>query len=209
MSEDNILAAILAGGQSKRMGKDKLFLEFNNKKLIEHTIDKVKKYLKKVIIITNQDNEFFSKNNLITVKDCIEGQLGPLVGILTAMRWAKKNLNKCSWIATFPCDTPFFPESIIKNFIEESEKKESLILCASSHGRKHNIFGLWSLDLYDKLKDDLINKKVRKVQDWTEKNKIKNLEFEFKDYDPFFNINTKEDLEFAKKLSTRIKNEQK
>jgi len=209
MSEDNILGAILAGGQSKRMGKDKLFLELNNKKLIEHTIDKVKKYLKKVIIITNQDNEFFSKNNLITVKDCIEGQLGPLVGILTAMKWAKENLNKCSWIATFPCDTPFFPKSIIESFIKESEKKESLILCASSHGRKHNIFGLWSLDLYDKLKDDLINKKVRKVQDWTEKNKIKNLEFKFKDYDPFFNINTEEDLEFAKKLSKKIKNEWK
>jgi len=207
MSEDNILGAILAGGQSKRMGKDKLFLELNNKKLIEHTIDKVKKYLKKVIVITNQDNEFFSKNNLTTVKDSIEGQLGPLVGILTAMQWAKENLNKCSWIATFPCDTPFFPESIIKSFIEESEKKESLILSASSHGRKHNIFGLWSLNLYDKLKDDLINKKVRKVQDWTEKNKIKNLEFTFKDYDPFFNINTKEDLEFAKKLSKKIKNE--
>ena len=207
MSEHNILGAILAGGQSKRMGKDKLFLELNNKKLIEHTIDKVKKYLKKIIIITNQDNEFFFKNNLTTVKDCIEGQLGPLVGILTAMKWAKENLSKCSWIATFPCDTPFFPESIIKSFIEESEKKESLILCASSHGRKHNIFGLWSLDLYDKLKDDLINKKVRKVQDWTEKNKIKNLEFKFKDYDPFFNINTEEDLEFAKKLSKKIKNE--
>lgn len=209
MSEDNILGAILAGGQSKRMGKDKLFLEFNNKKLIEHTIDKVKKYLKRVIIITNQDNEFFSKNNLTTVRDCIEGQLGPLVGILTAMKWAKENLSKCSWIATFPCDTPFFPESIIESFIEESEKKESLILCASSHGRKHNIFGLWSLDLYDKLKDDLTNKKVRKVQDWTEKNKIKNLEFKFKDYDPFFNINTEEDLEFAKKLSKEIKNEWK
>jgi len=207
MSEDNILGAILAGGQSKRMGKDKLFLEFNNKKLIEHTIDKVKKYLKKIIIITNQDNEFFSENNLTTVKDCIEGQLGPLVGILTAMKWAKENLNKCSWIATFPCDTPFFPESIIESFIEESEKKESLIPCASSHGRKHNIFGLWSLDLYDKLKDDLTNSKVRKVQDWTEKNKIKNLEFIFKDYDPFFNINTEEDLEFAKKLSKKIKNE--
>jgi len=209
MSEHNILGAILAGGQSKRMGKDKLFLEFNNKKLIEHTIDKVKKYLKKIIIITNQDNEFFSKNNLTTVKDTIEGQLGPLVGILTAMKWAKENLSKCSWIATFPCDTPFFPESIIESFIKESEKKESLILCASSHGRKHNIFGLWSLDLYDKLKDDLTNNKVRKVQDWTEKNKIKNLEFKFKDYDPFFNINTEEDLEFAKKLSKEIKNEWK
>ena len=207
MSEHNILGAILAGGQSKRMGKDKLFLELDNKKLIEHSIDKVKKYLKQVIIITNQNNEFFKINNLKTVKDCIEGQLGPLVGILTAMKWAKENTSKYSWVATFPCDTPFFPESIIKSFIQESEKKESLLLSASSHGRKHNIFGLWSLDLYDKLKNDLVNKKIRKVQDWTEKNKIKNLEFEFKDYDPFFNINTKEDLEFAKKLIKKIKNE--
>jgi len=209
MIEHNIIGAILAGGQSRRMGKDKLFLELNNKKLIEHTIDKVKKHLKKVIIITNQSNEFFLKNNLTTVKDCIEGQLGPLVGILTAMKWAKENSKKYSWVATFPCDTPFFPESIIKSFIKESKKKESLLLCASSHGRKHNIFGLWSLDLYDKLHRDLVNKKIRKVQDWTEKNRIKNLEFKFEDYDPFFNINTTEDLEFAKKLSLKIKNEQK
>ena len=102
MSEHNILGAILAGGQSKRMGKDKLFLELDNKKLIEHTVDKVKKYLKQIIIITNQNNEFFSKNNLITVKDCVEGQLGPLVGIFTAMRGAKENSNKYAWIATFP-----------------------------------------------------------------------------------------------------------
>ena len=61
MSEHNILGAILAGGQSKRMGKDKLFLKLNNKMLIEYTIDKVKKYLKNVIIITNQKNEFFLK----------------------------------------------------------------------------------------------------------------------------------------------------
>ena len=204
MNEHNILGSILAGGKSKRMGKDKLFLNLNNKTLIEYTIIKVKKYLKDLIIITNSENEFFSKNNLITVKDCIDGQLGPLVGILTAMKWAKENSPKYSWVATFPCDTPFFPESIISKFIEESKKKESLILCASSHGRKHNIFGLWSLDLYDKLKNDLINKKIRKVQDWTEKNKIKNLEFQFKDYDPFFNINTEEDLKFAKKLGLNI-----
>ena len=60
---------------------------------------------------------------------------------------------------------------------------------------------------FRKLKDDLINKKIRKVQDWTEKNKIKNLEFKFKDYDPFFNINTEEDLKIAKQLSLNIKNE--
>ena len=156
MSEYNILGAILAGGKSKRMGEDKLFLNLNNKTLIEHTVIKVKKYLKDLIIITDRENEFFSKNSLTTVKDCIEGQLGPLVGILTAMKWAKENSPKCSWVASFPCDTPFFPESIISKFTEESKKKESLILCASSHGRQHNIFGLWSTDLHDKLHNDLV-----------------------------------------------------
>ena len=63
MNEHNILGAILAGGKSKRMGKDKLFLSLNNKKLIEHTIDKVQKYLKDLIIVTNQEKEFFVKNN--------------------------------------------------------------------------------------------------------------------------------------------------
>jgi molybdenum cofactor guanylyltransferase len=204
MNEHNILGSILAGGKSSRMGKDKLFLNLDNKTLIEHTIIKVKKYLKDLIIITNKANEYFTKNSLTTVKDCIEGQLGPLVGILTAMKWARENSSRYSWVATFPCDTPFFPEMIISKFIEESKKKESLILCASSHGRRHNIFGLWSLDLYDKLYNDLVSNKVRKVQDWTKANNIKNLEFEFKDYDPFFNINTNEDLEFAKKLSLKI-----
>ena len=204
MNEHNILGSILAGGKSKRMGKDKLFLKLNDITLIDHTIQKVKKYLKEPIIITNQKNDFFVKNNLITVKDCIDGQLGPLVGILTAMKWAKQNLPNCLWIASFPCDTPFFPETVILKFIEESKKKESLILCASSHGRKHNIFGLWSLDLYDKLYNDLVNNKIRKVQDWTNANNIKSLEFQFKDYDPFFNINTLEDLEFAKKLNLKI-----
>ena len=34
MSEHNILGAILAGGKSKRMGQDKLFLKLDNKTLL-------------------------------------------------------------------------------------------------------------------------------------------------------------------------------
>ena len=59
MNEHNILGAILAGGKSKRMGKDKLFLNINDKPIIEYTINKVKKYLEKVIIVTNHENTYF------------------------------------------------------------------------------------------------------------------------------------------------------
>ena len=70
MSEDNKLGAIFAVGQSKRMGKDKFFLQLNGKTLIEYTIDKVKKHLQKVIIIKNLEfkfkgyDQFFNINTL-------------------------------------------------------------------------------------------------------------------------------------------------
>ena len=70
MSEDNKLWPILAGEQSKRMFKDKLFLQLNNKTLIKYTIDKVKKHLQKVIIIENLEfkikgyDPFFNINTL-------------------------------------------------------------------------------------------------------------------------------------------------
>ena len=70
MSEDNILGAILADGQSKRMGQDKFFLQLNGKTLIEYSINKVKKHLQKVIIIKNLEFEikdydpFFNINTL-------------------------------------------------------------------------------------------------------------------------------------------------
>ena len=67
MSEDNILGAILAGGQSKRMGQDKFFLQLNGKRLIEHSIDKVKKHLQKVIIIKNLEFEIKDYDPFINI----------------------------------------------------------------------------------------------------------------------------------------------
>ena len=67
MSEDNKLEAILAGGQSKRMDKDKLFLQLNGKTLIEHSIDKVKKHLQKVIIIKNLEFEIKDYDPFINI----------------------------------------------------------------------------------------------------------------------------------------------
>ena len=67
MSEDNILGAILAGGQSKRMGQDKFFLQLNGKTLIEYSINKVKKHLQKVIIIKNLEFKFKGYDPFINI----------------------------------------------------------------------------------------------------------------------------------------------
>mgnify|MGYP001162414255 CR=1 FL=1 len=200
MNQNNILAVILAGGKSKRMGQDKHLIKLGQKTLIEHTISKVKNFFEELIIVSNHNIDHFPHKNIEVIPDKLKGQQGPLVGIFTAFDWIKKNNKQYDWIVTFPCDTPFFPENLIKKFITTSLEKKGKLYFASSKGQRHNIFGLWSISLYENLKNDILNSKIRKVQEWADKNNVKKIEFNFKDFDPFFNINTKEDLKIAKEI---------
>ena len=69
-----------------------------------------------------------------------------------------------------------------------------------SKNTRHNIFGLWSLELFEKL-ELALNKGDRKVELWANEIGVKTIDFENENNnDPFFNINTEEDLENAKKI---------
>ena len=74
------------------------------------------------------------------------------------MKWVKENNKDYKWISTFHADTPFFKKrSILQKFLQKIQpiKRVSLFFIKSNNTR-HNIFGLWSIDLMDKLEDDLI-----------------------------------------------------
>ena len=197
MSENNILGVILAGGQSKRFGEDKTIAKLGNKTLLDHIISKIEKNFNEILIIENKEKIFRNKKNIFSTKDVIEGYLGPLVGVLSAMEWIKSNEKNYNWIATFPCDTPFFNQNLIdkiKNFPINSSKK---LFFLKSGSKRHNIFGLWSLELKDILFKDISNGH-RKVEEWANKIGPEIIEInEENDYN-FLNINTKEDLQKAK-----------
>jgi len=198
MVENNILGVVLAGGKSKRFGSDKASAKFGDKSLIEHTITKIENNFTEILIVSNNDKNVFKKNNIFFTKDIIDGYLGPLVGVLSAMDWIQKNNKNYKWIATFPCDTPLFDQSVInkiKSCINQTNKK----LCfLKNNNKRHNIFGLWSLELKDTLLKDIENG-FRKVEDWANKIGCEIIEINSeKDYS-FLNINTKEDLEEAKR----------
>jgi len=203
MIEDNILAAVLAGGKSRRFGSNKSQTILKDKKLIDYTLEKLKIKFKKIIIISND----FNFNEYTTIKDCIAGQQGPLAGVLTAMKWADVNNQSFKWIATFPCDTPFFNISIIDKFEKASKTKESKIYFAKEKNKLHNIFGLWSISLKNKLEEDLVRNSIRKVEDWAKKIGVKTINLENEKYDSFFNINTKDDLKNALVILKRINND--
>ena len=199
MSENNILGVVLAGGKSKRFGEDKSKIKLEGKTLIEHTLDKIKFKFNRIIIISNSK---ISKDYLV-INDCIDGNLGPLVGVLTAMKWIKENNHLYNWIATFPCDTPFFNISLIDKFFEASKLNDSLLYFAKSQKKRHNIFGLWSLDLVETLENDIKNS-FRKVELWADKIGYENINLKVEKFDRFLNINTKKDLEQAKENLDKI-----
>ena len=198
MNENNILGVILAGGKSRRFGEDKSKIKLGNKTLLEHVIDKVKKEFSELLIISNNQNYRFTSKRIFLVQDFIKGQLGPLIGVLSAMKWVELNKKNYKWIATFPCDTPFFDIKIIEYLkIKSFETKKKLVFLKSAE-KRHNIFGLWSLDLKEILEND-INNNIRKVEIWADKIGSDIINIEKGKFDSFLNINTKDDLEIAKK----------
>ena len=200
MNDNNILAVILAGEKSKRFGEDKNLVKLGSLSLIEHVIQKVKEKFKKILIIANNDLKIEKSSDIVVIPDLIKGNLGPLIGILTAMKWAKKSNSNYKWIATFPSDTPFFDISIIEKYEKKIIEDDSLLYFVTSSEKRHNIFGLWSIDLLDVLEEDLLKNNFRKVEDWANKIGVKTINIKFEKFDPFLNINTKEDLSKAEKI---------
>ena len=207
MNDNNILAVVLAGGQSKRFGEDKNQAKLGNLTLLEHVLAKVTKKFEKILIISNQNLNLKMLNSITIIPDCIQGNLGPLVGVLTAMKWIKKNNKQYQWIATFPSDTPFFDTSIIEKYKSRINLNECLLYFVRSNQKRHNTFGLWSVKLMDSLENDLINNNFRKVEEWADKIGVKTINVKIDKFDPFFNINTKTDLKEAEKILKEYKND--
>ena len=198
MDLNNILAVVLAGGKSQRFGEDKSQVKLQNKLLIDYILTEIVDEFRETLIIANEPINFTQSKNISITKDFKNG-LGPLGGVLTAMKWIKDKKKEYKWVSTFPSDTPFFTKKELKYFYENIKISESKLFFIKSKETRHNIFGLWSLDLMDQLEKD-IQKGVRKVENWANTIGVSTIDIRYKNTDPFFNINTKEDFEKALKI---------
>ena len=200
----DIPGIILAGGLSRRMGGgDKGLLMLGETSIIERVIDKILPQVGSLAININGDSSRFPDYKLPIIPDSIKGYLGPLSGILAGMEWAFKNGNR--YIATVAADTPFLPDDFIKRLHAMVKSKNLNIGIAASRILSgddvfiHPTFGIWEVALKDDLRDALAND-TRKIMFWAKKFKLDYYYFDTSDKlsDPFFNINTPDDLEEAK-----------
>ena len=189
----------MIGGKSSRMGGGiKSLLEFNNKNIFDRILEKLKPQIDKIIINTNLDKEKFSKYQLPIIKDLKEGYLGPLAGIHSAMSWCMENAPEVDWLITLPGDTPFIPYNLITKFQNKISKNLKIIL-AQSNEHTHPIIGAWHISLFKSL-DTHLNKGTRKIFTWAKLHPFDFINYNFQKYDPFFNINTQDDLKKASNI---------
>lgn len=116
----NISCIIMASGHSKRMGKNKLFLEFNNKKIFEYTLDLVKKVnFKEVILVSSYDEILKYGENLgfKGVKN-LNSEIGKSSSIHLGVNKVSENLP----MMFFVCDQPLLSLDTVNKLIKAYNK---------------------------------------------------------------------------------------
>lgn len=203
-----IAGLVLAGGLSRRMeGRDKVLIEIGGKPLIGHVCSRLGRQVQPVAINANGDSERFGFLGHAVIADTIQGFAGPLAGVLAGLEWAGKlqeeNADESAAILTVAGDTPFFPDDLAARLIaarEAAGQPWRTISMAFSSGRAHPTFAVWPLELAPALRHYLVEEEGRRMIGFAERHNLVPVHFETSGNgsDPFFNINTPEDMESAR-----------
>lgn len=199
-----ITGALLAGGRSMRMGRDKCLIELAGKPMIAHVIARLRPQVHRIVIVANGDPIRFSGTCLPVVSDTVEGHAGPLAGLHAALEWAVSETPNAKYVATVPVDTPFFPEDVIARLLAALKEKKSASAIAACAGTYHPVIGLWEVALIGEV-EDALRAGVRAMTRFAEMMKSAVVDFPVaeagaRSIDPFFNVNTPEDLETARSI---------
>lgn len=197
-------AVILAGGRGSRMGwADKALLPLAGRPLVAHLIARLAPQCAALAISAGGDPARFAFTGLPVLGDDMAGQPGPLAGILAALDWAA-GLGAGS-VVTAAVDTPFLPADLVRRLRSAAGTTGAAVAAspdARGEMRLHPVFGLWPVALRVDLRARLAAGE-RKVMVWAKSQGAAAAEFSALPFDPFFNINTPEDLTAAEAFATR------
>ena len=211
------VGVILAGGLSRRMfatssvtsaGGDKSLLALGETTMLAHVIDRVQPQVSALAINANGDASRFVEFGLPVIADTIGGFVGPLAGVLAGMRWAIAVAPAATHICSVSADAPFLPADLVQRLGQAIQSLPRAIALAQSGGELHPVIGCFPVALADDLEAALAAG-IRKVVRWTDVHGTVPVPFEFCDVagekiDPFFNANTPEELDAARRLLSRL-----
>ena len=192
-----IIGAIIAGGQSSRMGgREKAFLKLASKPVILHVIEQIEPQVDLLVINANVEPARFSEFGLDVIPDVLTSLTTPLAGLHAALKFAKSVAAEV--LVTVASDTPFLPFNLVAKLLEKAVVRGAAI--AASGDREHYIIGAWKTELLDDLENAITGDNLFRVKDWAHRASAQKVEWPVEPYDPFFNVNAPEDLRLAEQI---------
>ncbi len=196
------VGVILAGGQASRMGGgDKGRLVLGGRALFSRVIERIEPQVAALALNANGDPARFADLGLPVLPDSLSDFPGPLAGVLAGMDWAAG--QGASHVVTVAADTPFFPEDLVPCLLLAAETEGRPIALAATEATGQPMvqptFGLWPVALREDLRSSL-GAGMRKVRQWAGGHGVALARFPVGRVDPFFNINTPEELSRAEEM---------
>lgn len=198
-----ITGALLAGGRSLRMGRDKSLVTLSGKPMLAHVVARLRPQVHRIVISASEDS-CFSGYCLPVVADALEGRAGPLAGLGASLRWAARETPDARYLATVPVDTPFLPADLVARLSAALRSTQAACAIAASDGMRHPVVGLWQTDLAGEV-EEALRSGVRAMKRFAELQGSAVADFPMLEVagaplDPFFNVNTPADLKKAEAL---------
>ncbi|MEH6696584.1 MAG: molybdenum cofactor guanylyltransferase [Hyphomonas sp.] len=193
MADENrpdIACVILAGGASRRFGSPKGLALLEGVPLVDHVSNALKSQVNGPVILNAPEAGPYGVAGYTCIADRLTGEIGPLAGIHAALLWAQD--EGYAFVLTAPVDTPFLPVDLVGRLRDTGAPA-----VAQSLGRIHGVCGLWPTTATGSL-EAYIGSGQRKVEAWVLSIGATPVNFAAQGgKDPFFNINTRGDGDFA------------
>lgn len=212
-----ISAAILAGGQSSRMGQDKAFLPVGGRPVIQRVIEQVSQLSQDVIVVTNSPDTYQDRLNALQpatapqeaqatlpqlrlVRDIYPGTKA-LGGIYTALHSAR-----CHHCLVVACDMPFLNLALLRHLIRLAPGFDAVI----PHGAEglEPLHAVYSKACLESIARHLSAGQLRIRDFLTEVRVYTVTQREIAGFDPafrsFFNMNTPAEYEYAQQLAAQM-----
>lgn len=195
--EQRPVGAVLAGGQSSRLGlANKALAELGGKPLLAHVTQRLAGQVSRIMISAQSTDPRLAAFGDELVVDVVQRHRGPLTGLCSALLRLECR-DDGEWLLLCPCDAPFLPTDLAERLFAGAVQEEHPAAVASYQGRKQPVFSLWSRAVLPLIRGAVLERGEgglmrvlaaipHAVVEWPEQQPS-----------PFFNVNTPEDLAAA------------
>ncbi len=192
---DSITGLVLAGGLGRRMGgEDKGLVPLAGRPMVAHALDALRPQVGTVVVNANRNQERYAAFGHPVIADAVDGYLGPLAGVLTA-------LQQCGteFLVTVPCDAPLIAPDLVARLYAAAVATGADLAVASDGKRQQPVFLLLRTSLAPSLETYLAGGD-RKVDLWF--GQLRVAEADFSDAtDTFVNVN---DADERQRIEARL-----